>query len=147
MKISIFRHFNQKIEDLPIVEMLERIKDGFYRDQVDQVRNIYGSAGYQKLKQQLLGFTTSGIFTNGRKSANITEYSGLIVLDLDKIPQDRLSDLRMIAREIPYSFADFISPSGVGLKLIVKVENRPDLHDQAFSALYDLYSRKLEFEI
>jgi hypothetical protein len=75
----------------------------------------------QKSYQKLLHFpaiTFSGTFTGTGKAEDISELSGLIVLDFDHI--DKLEEVRENLENDLHTHILFISPSGDGLKVIVR---------------------------
>lgn len=94
---------------------------------------------YQKLKEQLPAFIVSGIFKWSIKSECLSEYSGLVILDYDNIPIDLLTDMFKIITASRYTHACFISPSGLGLKVVVKVNTGKEYHELAYKQLSDWY--------
>lgn len=67
---------------------------------------------------------------------SLTEHSGLICLDFDGYPKVKtmLDDKAAISKN-PYVFAVFISPSGNGLKVLVKIPKDKDNHVNYFQSL------------
>ncbi len=62
--------------------------------------------------------TFGGTFTNSGKAEDIKTMSGLIVLDFDHIVN--LTEIQNQLKSDPYTFLLFVSPSGDGLKAVVK---------------------------
>lgn len=62
--------------------------------------------------------TFGGTFANSGKAEDIKAMSGLIVLDFDHIVN--LTDIQNHLRSDPFTFLLFVSPSGDGLKAVVK---------------------------
>ena len=60
----------------------------------------------------------SGTFTGTGKAQDINKMSGMIVLDFDHIQS--LTEIQSKLRSDPYTFLLFVSPSGDGLKAVVK---------------------------
>jgi len=88
MKVTIFQNFTQILSHQHISEVLEQIKSGKYKSQVVELQKLVSSANndeYTKQKKSLLAFTPSGYFIGGRKMKFLKEYSGLIILDFDKL--------------------------------------------------------------
>jgi hypothetical protein len=64
-------------------------------------------------------------------------------LDFDKFPDDNEMDTwRSQLTNDPYTFALFTSPSGDGLKIIVKIPPEPENHKSYFSELQKYYDCK-----
>lgn len=122
--VSKFKHFNQVEENLPIEKILEDVQSGKYRDQVEQVRSFLHGGNleeYERAKKRLPAFTPSGVFHGGRKPEFLQEYSGIVILDLDKLSPEELQQAKENASASAYTYAAFTSPSGNGLKILVKV--------------------------
>ena len=150
MKVSLFRNFNQVEENLEIGVILEQIRSGKYKARVQALRELLRqgkSEEYDAAKRSLPAFTPSGLFDGGRKLEFLKEYSGLIILDLDDLQQEQLIAARQKIQECTYTYACFISPSGQGLKVLVKVFSRPVLHKRAFNQVKSFYEELLNLEV
>ena len=146
MKVSIFRNFNQVVENLDISVILEQIRSGKYKSRILALREMLRQGKtdeYNDAKRSLPAFTPSGLFEGGRKLEFLKEYSGLIILDIDKLTQDQLIATRSRVEEIPNTHACFISPSGNGLKILVKVFSRPVYHKMVFNQVKSFYEEQL----
>jgi hypothetical protein len=125
MKVTIFQNFTQIISHQHISEVLDQIKSDKYKSQVAELQKLVNSDNldeYNKQKKSLLAFTPSGYFIGGRKMQFLKEYSGLIILDFDKLTENRLKLLCEKIPSIPYTLALFKSPSGNGCKVLVRVK-------------------------
>ena len=106
----------------------------------------HDSDGYDREKTDLPAVTWSGTFPAGqRKSESLLDHSGHIVLDIDNdIDLDAVrSDLKVHPN---VAFA-FISPSGTGIKPVVRVEPVPQNaaeHKAAFDAVLAMFSEYAE---
>ena len=150
MKVSLFRNFNQVEENLEIGVILEQIRSGKYKARVQALRELLRqgkSEEYDSAKRSLPAFTPSGLFDGGRKLEFLKEYSGLIILDLDDLQQEQMIAARQKIQECTYTYACFISPSGQGLKVLVKVFSRPVLHKRTFNQVKSFYEDLLKLEI
>ncbi|MEI6767189.1 MAG: BT4734/BF3469 family protein [Bacteroidota bacterium] len=135
-QVTIFKNFNEAIEVLPIEEIISRIKSGVYRKQVEQLRILVAEGkkkDYTEKKKSLTAFTPCGTFSNGRKIETISAYSGMLVLDIDKLNAQELAIAREKAGNEKYSYAMFLSPGGNGLKIIVQVNTGREHHPAAFN--------------
>jgi len=102
---------------------------------------------YDKGKKSLLAFTPSATFVGGRKLEFIKDYTGVLILDIDKLTQEQLKQTSIKANQCEYTFASFISPSGNGLKILVKVNSDKDLHKEAFLKVQAYYETLLNLQI
>ncbi|MFA6358433.1 MAG: VapE domain-containing protein [Candidatus Omnitrophota bacterium] len=146
MKVSVFRNFNQVVENLDIIVILEQIRSGKYKSRILALRELLRQGKtdeYNDTKRSLPAFTPSGLFEGGRKMEYLKEYSGLIILDIDKLTQEQLCEVRGKVEENPYTHACFISPSGNGLKILVKVFSRPVYHKVVFNQVKSHYEEYL----
>jgi len=148
--VTVFRYFTKKVANKDLSEILLEIKNGEFKIQVEDVRNrlrIGDTKGADATKKQLLAFTPSGTFDNGRKIEKISSYSGFIVLDLDKLIPTQLQDAKLKAMNIPFTYAAFISPSGNGLKIIVPVNTTKEKHKNAFLQIAIYYEEALKLSV
>jgi len=120
--------------------VLDRIKDGASKDLVKRIRTEKGKAERNEFKKQLPAICFSGTF-NKRLDASIIQHSGLICLDFDGYEKQKelLQDKETISKD-KYVYAVFTSPSGNGLKVLVKVPSDPDNHLNYFNSLEKHFS-------
>ena len=71
----------------------------------------------------------------------------MVVLDIDKLSKEQLTNAKALASQSPYTFASFTSPSGNGLKIFVKVNSSQENHKDAFLALQKYYEELLALPI
>lgn len=109
---------NDSIDILKFVELI-KIKSSA----VDKVRLCKDKAEKDKLKRKLDYVTFGGTFTN-RSMKGLIESSGYACLDFDDI--ENLEEAKEKLKQDEYTFCLFISPSGNGLKLIVKIPQVKD---------------------
>jgi len=117
--------------------ILERIKDGTSstKDLVKKIRLEKRKPERQELKKQLPAICFSGTF-NKRTDASLIEHSGLICLDFDGYTKQKelLQDKENLSKN-KYVFSVFISPSGNGLKVLVKIPADEENHTMYFNSL------------
>ena len=107
---------------------LERIKQGKSKTLVEWLRTLPKNE-YDKNKTQLAGVCFNGVFEY-RSLAGIKEHSGLIILDFDKFDsfQDAI-DFKNSISDDDYIFSSWISPSGKGVKALVKIPKEIENHN------------------
>jgi hypothetical protein len=117
--------------------ILDRIKEGAgaTKDLVKRIRLEKNKPERQELKKQLPAICFSGTF-NKRTDASLIEHSGLICLDFDGYTKQKelLQDKENLSKN-KYVFSVFISPSGNGLKVLVKIPADAENHTMYFNSL------------
>ena len=128
-----------------VQKVLEQIKIGFWKKQIKDIQYQVNNGDNKKadgLKSKLPAFTISATYTGKRKKENVKSYSGLLHLDYDKL--DNVQDVKSKIISNPYTYAAFVSPSGKGLKVLVKCDNDLSTHTYAFNALRSYYDNLLD---
>lgn len=147
---SIFQNYVHLVEHKALIIITKQIQEGNYKEQVEAIRKLIAEGQDKeadKLKKQLPAFTPSGTFDNGRKAELLTQYSGFVILDLDKLSPEDLEKAKSLVALAPYTFAAFISPSGNGLKIIVPVNSTAEHHKLAFQQVSDYYEQALQLVV
>ena len=142
MVVSIFKNFNEVVENQKIIEVLNDIKTGKYINVITYLRKSLAESkmeAYERAKKSLPAFTPSASFKGGRKLEYLTAYTQIVVLDIDKLTKEQLTNALALAQETPYTYSAFISPSGNGLKIFVKVNSSQENHKEAFITLQKFY--------
>lgn len=135
---------NREVE---IQKVLEQIKIGFWKNQIEEIqyhKNNGDTIEADNFKSKLPAFTISATYEENRKIENVKSYSGLLHLDYDKL--DNVQDVKSKIISNPYTYTAFISPSGKGVKVLVKCDNDLSTHKYAFNALRDYYDNYLGVE-
>lgn len=122
---------------ITVEDALKRIIEGKSQTVISQVRE-----GQSSLKKQLPVALFSGVFS-GRRDEDIIGHSGLIVLDFDHV---NVNDYKSLLGTDEFIRACWISPSGDGLKALVKISN-PERHRDHFRALQSYFERTYGLEV
>jgi len=126
----------------PISGILEAIKNGFWKTQIEELRTCPDVELRRSLKMKLPYFTASGTFEK-REDKGLISYSGLIQIDFDAILEGYLEAAKERISEDPYTYACFISPSGKGIKVLAAVgESSQSKHAKDFYSLEGYYFGK-----
>ncbi len=148
MSISIYKNALDTVgSTIELSEALDKIKSGFWQDEVLTVRNLYDDKNaYSEAKKKLPAITWSGSF-EVRKADKLQQQSHIICLDIDNVPETNELKERLCGD--PYVYTAFISPGGNGLKLLVRLEPLPpEEHRKQFLALENyfklIYNIKLD---
>lgn len=156
MKDLIISRIKDGYDKLPtkvsIVESLELIRQPTWAPQVTEIRKRYEAAGggqpgkdaVGKLKLALPGLLFSGIFDH-RKNELVKEKTGLLCADLDHLG-DSVGAIKEQVCADPHTLACFVSPTGTGLKVIVKIDPTKD-HIESFHAAQRFFLEQFGLEI
>lgn len=128
----------KQAQAISVQEVLDRIRTGKHQREVVTLRAELDKARRDKLKRALPVVCFSGKFTE-RSEAKLEQHSGLLCLDLDNIPQDMLEQQRAKLQGDPHTFALFRSPSGTGLKVLVRIPPDKEQHRHHFAAVVKHY--------
>jgi hypothetical protein len=119
----------------PIDVILNRIRDGKSKDLVVGIRKEKDKTQRNVLKQSLPAICFSGTF-NKREDKALIDHSGFICLDFDgyATTKEMNDDKQRISMD-GHTYSVFVSPSGNGLKVIVKIPQDPENHKNYFNSL------------
>ena len=137
MEITIFKDIKDTAQPFyrDVSKILERIQEGASQDIVRSIRVEKDKEIRNKLKQSLPAVCFSGKFSK-RNDSSLLEHSGLICLDFDNFPTEKLLlEQKEFLTKDKYTYSVFISPSGLGLKALVKIPAEGDTHKQFFGSL------------
>ena len=135
--VTIFKNIKETATPFhrEVSVVLQRIKDGASKELVKGIRQEKDKSARNELKKMLPAICFSGIFTK-RNDNSITEHSGLICLDFDGYEKRKelLADKEKLAKS-EFIYSVFISPSGNGLKALVRIPQDVDNHVNYFNSL------------
>ena len=148
--ISLFKNFTNIIGNRTLPQIVEAIRGDLYEEAVLEIRDLVGMGDKKKadqLKKELVAFTVSGTFEGGRKLSFLKTYNPFVILDIDNLDPEILPYLVLKVKNIDFSRVAFVSPSGRGLKIIVKVNSGKELHGLAYRQVSKFYEKELAVEI
>ncbi|HCZ34896.1 MAG TPA: hypothetical protein DHV26_03115 [Cytophagales bacterium] len=133
-------------KEMTVVEALNDIKSGKYRDQVLRLRSIIRAGdkeNYNSHKKNLPAITFCAAFNGIRRKDQIKSYNYLIVLDIDKLQDGETERVKNCLLNDSYIFSFWDSPSQEGIKglvfvkysFIVNEQNVDVAHRSAFNKL------------
>ena len=134
MKVTIFKNVFQKDEPhhINLSTALKRIQEGTSAPTIESVRG-----GDKEFKKKLPVVLFSGEF-NTRTDEDLIKHSGFVVLDFDHI--DVAASKTLLGTD-PYVYSCWVSPSGDGLKALVRITN-PERHRDHFRALRTYFHKQ-----
>ena len=160
-QFNIFLDFYRIIAEMTEEEIVSAIGSPKYRNTVESVRRIFleqGEKAANEEKKKLPSVTFSANYRGGRSNATLVKYLGYIVIDIDHLSKEELARILQTVRACSYTRIAFISPKGMGLKIIVHTQ-RPDgtlpdtiqeiedFHNAAYNKVASFYSQLCQTEI
>ena len=129
-----------------VEKAIDRIRNGASKKIVEKVRAESDKTKRNEIKKGLPAICFSGKF-NKRSDNSILEHSGFVCIDFDGYDDewDMLNARHKFCND-KYSFAVFTSPSGDGLKVLVKIPKDVKNHKNYFLSLEKYYDCK-EFDV
>lgn len=117
-----------------LIDALQAIKDGTYRDIIEGVRSEPDKKKRAELKKKLPAVTFSGLFAK-RNAESLVQYSNIVCHDIDELEPAELTRLIDLLKNCPYLLAMFVSPSGNGLKLLFDSDHTDISHLEVWTAI------------
>ena len=114
--------FKPEYKEVNLDAILRSFSSDYFKNAVSIARDLYDKKEFEKytlLKNTLPAITFSVIFAPSRSAINVQKYSSLIVMDIDKIGKN-IHELKIQLSNDPYVLAAWLSPSGDGLKFLIK---------------------------
>lgn len=148
--VTMFKNIKETVNPVytTIQTSLERIKNGNQKSLIERARgthsvdNLGNPIPDKDAKRELPVVMYSGKF-DGRKDEDLKEHSGVIVLDFDHI--DVSYSKNALATD-EYILACWVSPSGDGLKALVKIAQARK-HRDHFRAIASYIDRQYGLEV
>lgn len=141
--ITIYRTYNEVTNGFSrdVAYVFDRIANGKSAELISQIRTSKSKDERTALKKKLPAINFQGTFKE-RNAKGLQEFSGLMPLDYDNFPNEQeLAATRAKLMKDPYTYALFTSPSGNGLKVIVKVpEDGAKNYKGYFDSLKEYYN-------
>lgn len=144
MQVSVFSDvYSQKPYNLEIEQVINRIKKTKHAELISRIRTEKDSDKRATLKKKLPVILFSGVFT-AQNNNSLLEHSGLIVLDFDHISTFDATWKRLTGWK--HCYLAFKSPSGDGIKMVVKIPANKDTHIQSAEALREIWKNETSFQ-
>ncbi len=140
--VTIFKdlyHLKQP-QYVDISYVLQRIKEEKISELVSLVRSEKDKSARNQIKKRLPCVLFSGEFTE-RSDASMVNHSGFICLDFDGFENE---EVLMFSKDYltkdKYTYSVFTSPSGDGLKVIVRIPKEKENHRAYFNGIKEYYN-------
>ena len=122
-------------------EIREGGKDKAIARTVESIRLTQDQSRRNELKKQLPVIMWQGVF-NEKKDAGLVSLSSVVCIDIDHKPITELQRLWFELLKNPHVLAIFRSPSGDGLKVLVKTNNYDaDAYKSCYKQIEELFNK------
>lgn len=147
---TIVSHYDRIIykENTPITldQILEIVKNGgSFKETIQEIRTSVDETNKSSLKKTLPAVTISGQFNTTRTLNELINHSGFLHIDFDKV--ENLDKSMELLKKDPFSYSVFSSPSGNGIKVLVKISNNKNEHIKCFKSLEKYYHKEYNLTI
>ncbi len=121
----------------PLAKALDEIKSDKYKAQIENLRAQYltDKPAYTEQKRGLPAFCFNGTFSGSVKNETFNGSSNLFNADIDGLKGDIEADKQAISK-IPGVVAVWISPSGAGLKVLLRLATGTIKNDVEFKKVF-----------
>jgi len=130
-----------------IDDVLYQIKDGTNKDKINFIRTIKNHDKRNLEKSKLKSICFSGEFSY-RAAKNCIRHSGYACLDFDDIDEighsEKSIEFRNKLKENEYIYSAFLSPSGNGVKAIIKIPAEINNHKKYYEAISETFDATLD---
>lgn len=145
-------------EEVTIGKVIKGIKRGTYKQEVEQLRTFLKNGDkerYDSNKKSLPGVTFCAAFDKKRRKEYLKKYHNLIVIDIDKLSEAELKQVKKSLSDDKFVFTFWLSPSMKGYKGLVYLQYKFDIeqvgvdesHKIAFEQLTQFFKEKHSIEL
>lgn len=131
-------------KEITLADAMQLIKSDTFKSDIEKLRTTENKDLRKTLKNILPYFTFSGTFTK-RITDGLKKHSGLLVLDFDDMDGALLYEFKSQVSTIEWVCAAWISPSGNGLKVLVKIN--PKYHYESFVELEEFFEGNFSLDV
>jgi hypothetical protein len=134
-------------QDLNLVDAYMLIKGPSFEFITSSLRSIIDLEEKKEFKRKNFDYATfSGTFSS-RKDSNLKKHSGLMTLDFDYLLDVAAFKKELLEDQYLETELLFVSPSGKGLKCIIKVDLTKGTHQEHFVALSNYIKATYDLEV
>lgn len=156
--VSYQDNFWSKIINRPLYDILDEIKNTTHEFITSQLRQHYfAEDGLYGLKKKKLPVATfcANFKENLRTKEGLNQYNSIMIIDIDHIGSNSINQLFEQLSQDKYLFALWLSPSGNGIKGLIKINYKIDFsvdevdiwHYSAFSQIAAYFKEKYNIDL
>lgn len=151
IRITKFQNMTAKSgESILLFDELKNIKIGTYKNSILKCRaalTIGDVELYGKLKNKLPAVTFCAEFGEVRKASEFISYNNLMIIDIDHLSTDGLQEIKTILSNDKYILSYWDSPSGKGIKGLIRIDSTYEKHKSIFNSLKNYFFENYEIEL
>lgn len=143
MTAELFSYYKHKVTDptpsesISVPQLIDLVKSDKYKEAVLKIRATKSKDDQRKLKKETLDYVTVGGVFSYRAEQNLETPSGLMCIDIDSLANPvEVQKQKDLMKKNKYVHAYFTSPSGVGLKIIVRIPPEKENYQKYFVGFY-----------
>jgi hypothetical protein len=149
--VSFYQSKNAK-ENTRILlsDIIEEIRGFNYSSIIKKCRTYFQAndlSKYDELKSKLPAYTFSGVFQGPHKKETIEVYNNTMVIDIDKLDDVLIEGIKTELFKDDFVFAIWKSPSGNGLKVLIKTNTPKELHKYVFDEAVNYFEEEYKIVI
>ena len=124
---------SKSYQPITLFDALNSVRTNVYGEQIKNIRRLFNNGNFQSYKskkKQLPSYIFSGIAYGDRHKFDISGYTSLIVVDIDK-----LENIELVKSQLKsdcHVISVWISPSGNGLKALFYLDYRTPVNDNVW---------------
>lgn len=127
---TIFQYYSpdiQQVRPLGVLTLWQLLKSiespkGDMRKTFELLRTTDDKALRSELKKKLFALTPAVVVGEKRAYAHIKHFTGLMPIDFDNLSTDEAQNIKThLTKECPFTIAIWLSPSGAGVRALVKI--------------------------
>lgn len=154
--VSLFSSvFSKEAKRYTLSNVLKSFASRKYAKTIREARSYLHSGDsemYKACKSMLPVVAFCGVFENGHSKADLIHYNNIVIIDIDHLSEEALLTVAQQLRQDEYVFAYWKSPSGQGLKGLVRISDNNEMpidehHRQAFRQLTDHFKTHYSIDI
>lgn len=100
---------------------------------------------YKEAKVQLPTITVHACFPEGRKNTDPHTFHNTILTDIDYIPAERINELMLCIKELPFVLFVCRSVRGEGIHILSCIEVKGGINDNNFKDVFEATTRIVEY--
>ena len=125
--VSLFSSvFSKDAKRYTLSNVLKSFASRKYAKTIREARSYLHSGDsemYKACKSMLPVVAFCGVFENGHSKADLIHYNNIVIIDIDHLSEEALLTVAQQLRQDEYVFAYWKSPSGQGLKGLVRISD------------------------
>lgn len=155
-EVSLFSSvFSKEAKRYTLDNVLKSFASRKYAKTIREARGYLRSGDeemYKACKSMLPVVAFCGVFKEGHSKAHLVRYNNIVIIDIDHLSEENLPTVARQLQQDEYVFAYWKSPSGLGLKGLVRISSKEDVpldehHRQAFRQLTDFFRTQYSIDI